>query len=141
MKQTLSERALEIKNTRQKAADSVAERIATERAKQEKAILESFKSTFNDYIPMIEEEGIEISAHFKSVWEYKGSYIQFRKNDKILRMDYQNAMTYRYEYTKPDAGAGRSVYGTWPKEDLVLFIYEGLISKLEDPDVVPGNFE
>jgi hypothetical protein len=135
MKQSLTGLATSIKDGRAQAANSIVERIASERKKKEEAILESFKSTFFDFIPMIEEEGIKISAHFKSAYEYKGSFIQFQKGDQLLRMDYQNAIQYRYEYTNPDRDTiGRSVYGTWPKEDLILYIYDELLSKIDKMD-------
>jgi hypothetical protein len=132
MKQSLIEKAQTIKNSRTEAANIVLEKIVSERTKKEQAILESFKSTFYEYIPMIEEEGIEISAHFKSAYEYQGSYIEFRKKDKILRMDYHDAITYRYEYTDPHRMTCRSVLGTWPKEDLILFIYDELLTPDEN---------
>jgi hypothetical protein len=135
MKQSLTDLAVSIKDGRAQAANSHIERIASERKKKEEAILESFKSTFFDFIPMIEEEGIVISAHFKSAYEHKGSFIQFQKVDRVLRMDYLNAIQYRYEYTNPDRDTiGRSVFGTWPKADLVLYIYDELLSKLSNSD-------
>ena len=132
MKQSITHLAQSIKENREQAIKEIAARAASLRAEKEAAILESFKSTFYDFIPMIEEEGIEISAHFYSAYEYKGSYILFRKGTSTLRMDYQNAISYKYEYNHPDRNTiGRSVFGAWPKEDLILYIYDGLLA-IED---------
>jgi hypothetical protein len=135
MKQSLTQMAESIKNGRAMAAQSAAERIALTRSQKEQSILESFKSTFYDYIPMIEEEGIVISAHFHSAYDYKGSYVKFSKAGVELRMDYNDALSYRYEYNNPDRNSiGTSILATWPKEDLILYIYDKLLYRINNPE-------
>ena len=117
----------------------------TERMVKLDKILKDFKETFKEYLPLLDEAGIKYSAHFNDPrYEYQGSYIQFemQRTDKqphvakimgpkVLKMDFDNGMSYRYEYVPynsrvNDGICGKSVYGNWPKKDLILFIYNGL---------------
>ncbi len=94
--------------------------------------LESFKEAFKEYIPMIEEAGVTCSAG-----DIAGnSYIEFKRTvprtmcvgdtDKVktIRMDYHSPVSYRYEYA--NRGYGTKTLGAWPKEDIIMFIYNGL---------------
>ena len=103
-----------------------ANRAKEKREAEEASILESFKHTFEDELPLIKEAGITFSAHHKGSYYNQGYYIKFRRGDKFLYMDYNGYNCYRYEYTDINA-MGEDVYGAWPKDKFILFLYEGLI--------------
>jgi hypothetical protein len=107
------------------AEEARTRKFQKERDVKERAILDAFKAAFYEYIPLLEQELIIISAHYKSAYEHYGSYIEFQKGSYILKMDFNNCMSYRYEYTKPDQH-GSMVLSDWPKERFVIFIYNWL---------------
>jgi hypothetical protein len=84
---------------------------------------------------MLAEEKIKWGAHLNSQYEHEGSYISFHKDDFVVKMDFSGGKSYRYEYTGKRGGGnyGRSVFGDWPKEDFVVFIYTELIQKINKP--------
>lgn len=141
MNQSLTELAHNILFAQKRASETTASRLQEERRKKEADILESFKSTFHDLLPSLEKDGITYSAHFKATYEHKGSYILFKKGDRTLKMDYTNAISYRYEYTSPGDPYGRMCYGAWPKDDFILFLYKGLLEDEEFVPVIPNNFK
>lgn len=124
-------------------------------------ILEDFKETFRDYLPLLDEAGIEYNAYFNDN-RYPGlygSYIEFKrtvpsvdardiveggKNTITLRMDFDHGKSYRYEHVVRGSSTrkvGRSVYGEWPKEDIVMFLYGGLFAReYNSEDILVPNY-
>ncbi len=97
-------------------------------------LLTEFEEGFKNEIPMLKEAGITYSAHFNTVYAHQGAYILFKHGLKELRMDFNNRISFRYEYTPWIRGLservmGRCVYGDWPKDEFILFIDEGLIQQ------------
>lgn len=115
----------------------------TERIVKLEKILEDFKRTFKDVLPLLDEARITYSAHFNSNYEYAGSYILFErqipsedpreiiegvKKTRTVKMDFNNGISYRYEYVFDPRGDhhGTKCFGSWPVTELILFIYNGL---------------
>ena len=95
----------------------------------------SFEADFAEVLPMITDAGITYSPHYKTEWEYQGTYIEFQFENKTLKMDYSMKGSYRYEYTKPDT-TGSKTYGTWGMEDFIVWIVEKLVDAEPPPPVV-----
>jgi hypothetical protein len=114
----------------------------TEKQEQEKqeflAIIkrleDEFKIGFAEEIPLLEESGINWSAHLQdNRYEHMGAYILFEKDGKSVKMDFNHRKSYRYEFvphSNHEHGArGSMVFGEWNKEDFYLFIDSNLLSK------------
>jgi len=129
METKIEKMAKEILLQREKARIEKIQEINKKRHEREEKLLEVFKEEFKDYLPMLQEAGIVVTPYHKTE-SGLDVYIRFRMGNRILKMDYTIDGTYRYEYTNPREH-GRSVYGKWPKEDFIMFLYEGLIAPQE----------
>lgn len=125
----ISKMAAKIRNERKAAEDK---KKAEEALKTEQALLEisrEFEIGFASQLPLLEQAGINWSAHFNNNrYHYDGSYILFEKDGKILEMDFLNSKSYKYEHEYP-RGVSTKCYGEWPKDDFLIFIDEELLQK------------
>ncbi len=132
---TIEEMANEIRNKRNEIKQQEEDFINKQAEKYLSTLLEEFEIAFKDYLPLLEEAGITYKAELQDRrYKFKGSYIEFKKDDKILRMDFNDKNSYRYEYVDYDNSGirrGNSVYGNWNQEDFIIFIDEGLLNKKE----------
>jgi len=62
-------------------------------------VLSEFEIAFAEFLPMLHHEGITYEAGFNDhVHLYKGSFILFKRQHKLCRMDLQNRYSYRYDH-------------------------------------------
>ena len=128
---TLVEIAEGILKERSEKAIAASQEIQSERSAKMGFLLEEFEKGFKEQLPMLADAGIKWNARYNSMYDHEGAYIQFRLGEKTLKMDFGSATSYRYEYTgRVGSGThGCMVYGDWPKDDFIIFIYNNLIKK------------
>lgn len=116
---------------RHRKAHALVEQKQKEKAEREaklKEILKEFEIGFAEQLPLLSEANITYSAHFNTKYENDGTYIEFTRGDKSLKMDFSKRNLYRYEYTGKNRNDFRMTYGNWPKDDFILFIDKRLFS-------------
>lgn len=97
-------------------------------AKKEE-LLNQFELGFKDVLHLLRGSGISYTAglvneHFTS----GDSFIEFHFNKSKLRMDFENARSYRYESTGK-GGYPTSHYAHWDLDQFIIWIYKDLIQK------------
>jgi len=126
---------------KQKKEEISAKEMAEQQklSKEIKACLDAFEKEFIDYLPMLKEAGIAWSAKMKFYpWIFQGVYIDFETGLSHLHMDITTGGAYRYE-SPPLGTNGKMVFGKWPKEDFVVWIYENLLKKVDEKTELHGD--
>lgn len=126
-KMSLSQLAARIKKNEIDFEKQANQKIDAESKKALAFIQAQFELRFVDYLELLKNEGIEYSAKFHdNRYHHQGSFIEFKKGEKRLRMDFSNANSYRYEC--PSEGKyGTMVYGQWDFDRFILFIHDNLL--------------
>ncbi len=133
MEQTsISKMAEAIRSKRSAIINETKSAEDLEREKLTDNLLVEFETGFAEQLPLLKESGISWSAHINSRYTQDGFYIKFKSGDIELKMDFNSAKSYRYEYTgkKGKYNYGSMCYGNWDKEDFLLFIDEHLLDKI-----------
>ena len=83
---------------------------------------------------MLEEAGIAVLAlrdHGQVLICLKRDHSGYPGKDKIAEMEISLSGIYRYEH--PGYGfQGSGVFGKWPKDDFVVFLYQKLFEDVSD---------
>jgi hypothetical protein len=130
METTLERKAKEILAVKDKAHQEAEQKRQQLLRDEENKYLTAFKNEFADYLPMLEEAGIEVLTLREKI-TYGEVYIGLKKGEKIAEMEISLNGGYRYEHPK-HSDLCRSVFGKWDKDDFVLFLYEGLLKSNEE---------
>jgi hypothetical protein len=106
--------------------------LKTKRDELRQMFLEGFK----DIIPLLDDAEITFEAQFKDndYPDLYGGHISFKYKGQELKMDFNTGISYRYEYSTKNDRNGRSVYGNWPHEDFIVWIYRNLINKAQEEE-------
>lgn len=134
MKTTITEIADKIRKDRQAVLDEQLLREQQEFLAIIERLQNEFEIGFKEQISLLNESGIKWSAHLNNdKYEDQGAYILFKKGDKSIKMDFNNRVSYRYEYfpysLNEYASKGTMVFGDWDKDDFYLFIDEKLLKQ------------
>lgn len=94
-------------------------------------IKSEFEKKFQEYLPMLQAEGIEYTAKFQDDrYHFKGSFILFSKPGRTkVKMDFRTSRMYRYEFVAYEGGIATMSYGEWDVNGFILFIADRLVSK------------
>lgn len=92
-------------------------------------LLSEFEIGFKDFLDLIKMEGINYKAQMQDDrYAHFGTYIEFFRGDKSVKMDFNSRNSYRYEFVKHnnDGRYGTMVYGEWSKDKFLVFLYRSL---------------
>lgn len=126
---TIKDQAKEFKAQKLAEKTKEADTIEAEHQEHLKHLETEFNIRFADALPLLKAEGITVSFHKQNKrYKHMGTYVQFTKGAAILKMDFSNRSSYRYEYIPYQKGYGSACYGAWPLDRFYEFIYDGLLS-------------
>lgn len=128
----LAQRAKHLREERNTKLVADSENIKIKADKERKRLLEEFEAGFGEVLAMLTEAGIEYAPGLidEKYFAIKGTYISLKRGEKEIKMDFSNRNSYRYEFTGDRMAAnpirGNGVFGKWPMDDFVLWIYDEL---------------
>jgi hypothetical protein len=98
-------------------------------AEKRESMMSLFKEAFSSVIPLLEEDGIQIAADYQDNYNFLAPYIQFKKGNKLLLMDFCGLELYRYECGKFNFHAKKyyhpgSQFKPYPIDDFIVWIVE-----------------
>ncbi|MDH6308082.1 hypothetical protein M2451_002601 [Dysgonomonas sp. PFB1-18] len=128
MKTALEEMADNIRNAQIAEQEQLSNADKLRVQSEANYILEEFETAFAPELEILKESGVTWSAqHQDKRYSSQGFYIQFEREGKILKMDFSNRHSYRYEHVPYSSNrTGSMTYGSWSKEQFILFIHDGL---------------
>ncbi len=126
---TISERAAQIRKTEEEIKQK---QLADQKAETDLVktrLLKEFEIAFEPVLQMLKTENITYSAHYQDErYFHMGTYILFKTDRDELKMDFNSANSYRYEFIKYDRGYGSMCYGKWDMDRFIIWIDEKLIN-------------
>ena len=123
---SLKLQAEEILSAEKHVQDTKKAKVDREYKKHLQFLEKQFKEGFADYLNLLKKEGIQWKAEMQDrKYSHKGSFIEFTKKDKSVRMDFNSQCSYRYEFVIHDQepSMARSTFGEWDKKGFILFLY------------------